>query len=112
MGDRAVAGRQLRLLPAPPGVRRPPSRWRAGRGAASPHRRHRQQRQPPGPAVSPVPTTIALVHGAYHGAWCWELVAPELSARGFRVVAPDLPCDDPDAGLVEYAAAVEDAIGD
>ncbi|MFQ5521482.1 MAG: alpha/beta fold hydrolase, partial [Candidatus Methylomirabilia bacterium] len=26
-----------------------------------------------------------------HGAWCWEAVAEELSARGHRVVAMDLP---------------------
>jgi pimeloyl-ACP methyl ester carboxylesterase len=57
-------------------------------------------------------TTIALVHGAYHGAWCWDRLAPELHARGFQTVAPDLPCDEAAAGLEEYAAVIEDAIGD
>jgi len=57
-------------------------------------------------------TTIALVHGAYHGAWCWDRLVPELHARGFETVAPDLPCDDAAAGLGEYASVVEDAIGD
>jgi pimeloyl-ACP methyl ester carboxylesterase len=32
-----------------------------------------------------------LVHGACHGAWCWEAVAAKLAARGHRVVTLDLP---------------------
>jgi pimeloyl-ACP methyl ester carboxylesterase len=38
-----------------------------------------------------------LVHGAWHGAWCWEKVAPLLAARGHAVRAIDLPGhgDDP-----------------
>ncbi len=36
-------------------------------------------------------TTFVLVHGAWHGAWCWEKLSPLLAARGHRVVAPDLP---------------------
>jgi pimeloyl-ACP methyl ester carboxylesterase len=35
--------------------------------------------------------TIVLVHGAGHGAWCWEKVIPRLRAKGYRVAAPDLP---------------------
>lgn len=34
---------------------------------------------------------ILLVHGACHGAWCWERVLPELAARGLRAAAVDLP---------------------
>ena len=55
-------------------------------------------------------TTIALVHGAFHGAWCWDHLRPELEARGFAVVAPDLPCDDPSAGCVAYADVVVTAL--
>ena len=35
--------------------------------------------------------TIVLVHGAWHGAWCWERLTPLLEAGGHNVVAPDLP---------------------
>jgi pimeloyl-ACP methyl ester carboxylesterase len=34
---------------------------------------------------------FVLVHGAWHGAWCWEKVVPLLAARGHRVRAIDLP---------------------
>jgi pimeloyl-ACP methyl ester carboxylesterase len=55
---------------------------------------------------------FALVHGAYHGAWCWDLVVDELTARGHRAVAMDLPCEDPNAGVEHYAATVVDAMTD
>jgi pimeloyl-ACP methyl ester carboxylesterase len=32
-----------------------------------------------------------LVHGMWHGSWCWEKVTPLLAARGHDVVAVDLP---------------------
>ena len=32
-----------------------------------------------------------LVHGASHGAWCWDKVVPHLQRYGHTVVAPDLP---------------------
>lgn len=34
---------------------------------------------------------IILVHGAMHGAWCWEHVTPLLSGMGHSVRAIDLP---------------------
>lgn len=36
-------------------------------------------------------SSFVLVHGAWHGAWCWEQVVPLLAARGHRVRAIDLP---------------------
>ena len=57
-------------------------------------------------------TTFCLVHGAWHGGWCWERLAPELEARGGRVVAPDLPCEDVDAGVSAYADVVDAALGE
>ncbi|MBS0518070.1 MAG: alpha/beta fold hydrolase [Proteobacteria bacterium] len=35
--------------------------------------------------------TFILVHGASHGGWCWEKVAPILESHGHKVCAPDLP---------------------
>ncbi len=51
-------------------------------------------------------SSFVLVHGAWHGAWCWERVIRELEARGQRAVALDLPCDDLAAGCVRYAQIV------
>jgi pimeloyl-ACP methyl ester carboxylesterase len=53
---------------------------------------------------------FALVHGAWHGAWCWERVTPELERRGHHAIAVDLPCDETEAGCVEYARVVVDAL--
>jgi pimeloyl-ACP methyl ester carboxylesterase len=53
---------------------------------------------------------IVLVHGSYHGAWCWDLLVPELERRGHRPIAVDLPVSDPLAGASEYADVVARAI--
>jgi pimeloyl-ACP methyl ester carboxylesterase len=55
---------------------------------------------------------FVLVHGAYHGGWCWDRLVPELDRLGHRAIAPDLPCDDPAAGYDEYVAAVLSATAD
>ena len=34
---------------------------------------------------------FVLVHGGFHGAWCWERLTPELERLGHSVVAVDLP---------------------
>lgn len=36
-------------------------------------------------------STYVLVHGAWHGAWCWHKVVPLLEAKGHTVITPDLP---------------------
>jgi pimeloyl-ACP methyl ester carboxylesterase len=56
--------------------------------------------------------TFVLIHGGGDVGWYWHLVETELRRFGHDVVAPDLPCDDDDAGLPDYADAVVDAIGD
>jgi len=33
---------------------------------------------------------VVLVHGAWHGSWCWSLVVEELATRGIASVAVDL----------------------
>jgi pimeloyl-ACP methyl ester carboxylesterase len=35
-------------------------------------------------------TTFVLVHGAWHGSWCWRRVRDDLQARGHAVFAPTL----------------------
>ena len=35
--------------------------------------------------------TAVLIHGAWAGGWVWDAITPLLEARGFRVMAPDLP---------------------
>jgi len=42
-------------------------------------------------ALSQSSKTYLLVHGAWHGAWCWNKVIPLLQARGNKVIAIDLP---------------------
>ena len=34
--------------------------------------------------------TFVLVHGAWHGGWCWSRVAPLLRGAGYPVFAPTL----------------------
>jgi len=46
-----------------------------------------------------------LVHGGWHGAWCWDKVVPLLQAAGHSVYAPTL------TGLGEQAALLTPEIG-
>lgn len=58
------------------------------------------------------PRHFVLVHGAWHGAWCWSKTADLLAGRGHRVTAIDLPSHGDDATppaavtLDDYAARV------
>ncbi len=36
-------------------------------------------------------STYVLIHGAWHGGWCWDKVVPLLEKDGHKVEAPDLP---------------------
>lgn len=55
---------------------------------------------------------FVLVHGAYHGAWCWDLLVPELQRRGHKTVTVDLPITDPAAGAAVYARTVGEAMSE
>jgi pimeloyl-ACP methyl ester carboxylesterase len=57
--------------------------------------------------MAPRGSHLVLVHGSYHGAWCWDLLKPDLEALGHRVTAVELPIGDPAAGAAEYAEAIE-----
>ncbi len=53
-----------------------------------------------------------LVHGAFHGAWCWREIAPRLEKLGHSAAAVDLPAHGEDrtpieaVSLDDYVAAV------
>ncbi|HTW88989.1 MAG TPA: alpha/beta fold hydrolase [Candidatus Binataceae bacterium] len=54
--------------------------------------------------------TFVLVHGAWHGGWCWRAVMSELERQGDRTLAPDLPghCANPmDHAQVTLASYVD-----
>jgi pimeloyl-ACP methyl ester carboxylesterase len=53
---------------------------------------------------------MALVHGSYHGAWCWDFLRPELERMGHRVTTVDLPITDPSLGAADYARTIENAL--
>ncbi len=54
---------------------------------------------------------FVLIHGGGSTAWDWHLVAPLLQEAGHEVVAVDLPIEDVDARLEDYARAVTAAVG-
>jgi len=33
---------------------------------------------------------FVLIHGMFHGAWCWDRLLPELAARGHGTIVPNL----------------------
>src|SRR3954452_6420662 len=50
-------------------------------------------------------STFVLVHGAWHGGWCWDRVAPRLRAAGHEVHAPTL------TGLSERSHLLSPLVG-
>ena len=50
-------------------------------------------------------STFVLVHGAWHGGWCWDRVAPLLRDAGHEVHAPTL------TGLSERAHLLSPTVG-
>jgi len=45
--------------------------------------------------------TVVMVHGAWHGAWCFDRVLPILEQAGVRAMALDLPGHGDDSGPFE-----------
>ncbi len=59
----------------------------------------------------PMSRTVVLVHGAWHGAWCWEQVVERLDTAGQASVAVDLPSvSSSTATLADDAACVREAL--
>jgi pimeloyl-ACP methyl ester carboxylesterase len=59
---------------------------------------------------------FVLVHGGYHGAWCWSKVTPQLEALGHEAVEVDLPGAgervDEKATISSWRQAVTEVIED
>jgi len=57
-------------------------------------------------------STFVLVHGSWHGPWCWYRIVPRLREAGHRVRTPQLPAHgvDPtpaaDVGFADYVDCV------
>ena len=56
-------------------------------------------------------TTYVLVHGAWHGPWCWDLVGPALVGYGHSVLAPELPLTGMRANLAKLESVIEQVEG-
>ena len=55
---------------------------------------------------------FVLIHGGFHGAWCWSRLTPELNALGLDAIAIDLPAhgdrrDEPSSVASRTEAIVE-----
>lgn len=53
---------------------------------------------------------FCLVHGAFQGSWCWDLLIPYLEALGHKTVAMDLPIENISATLSQFADTVIQAL--
>lgn len=58
---------------------------------------------------------VVLVHGAWHGEWCWDRVVPLLTRNGHEVYTPTLPglsdgYEGAAPSLADHIAAVEAVI--
>lgn len=53
---------------------------------------------------------FCLVHGAFQGAWCWDLLIPHLEEKGHKTVAMDLPIEDASVSLTQFADVVSQAL--
>ena len=61
-------------------------------------------------------TRVVLVHGAFHGAWCWQKVIDYLQKRSIEAIAIDLPgCGSGErlnGGLADCVAKLREVIED
>ena len=55
---------------------------------------------------------FVLVHGAWHGGWCWRRVVDALHAQGHRAFAPTLTGVGERAHLMSPLITLETHIGD
>jgi len=66
----------------------------------------------PAPAQTGAPKTFVLVHGAWHGGWCWRRVADLLQKRGHKVFTPTLTGDGERSHLMSKDIVLDTHITD
>ena len=70
----------------------------------------------PRPVTSTKAATFVLVHGAWHGGWCWQRVNERLTAQGHRVFAPTLTgvCERShlDSPSVDLSTQIRDVVNE
>ncbi|TNC20604.1 alpha/beta fold hydrolase [Amycolatopsis alkalitolerans] len=54
---------------------------------------------------------VVLVHGAFHGAWCWEPLLGDLALRGVAATAVELPYTSYEDDVAAVRRAVGEASG-
>jgi pimeloyl-ACP methyl ester carboxylesterase len=52
-------------------------------------------------------TRLLLVHGAFHGAWCWDKLRPELGRRGIENDVIELPFTTPEGDAAAVRKVVD-----
>jgi len=55
---------------------------------------------------------FCLVHGSTQDASGWARLVPELQRRGHRAVCVDVPADEPEASVAQYAQVITQAMRD
>ncbi len=62
------------------------------------------------------PVRFILVHGGFHGAWCWDKMVPQLEGLGHEVLAIDLPGSgermEEEANHASWRAAFREVVED
>ena len=62
------------------------------------------------------PKTFVLVHGSWHGGWCWRRVADRLTAKGHYVVVPTLSGVGERShlppGPIDLSTQIDDVVGE
>jgi pimeloyl-ACP methyl ester carboxylesterase len=53
-----------------------------------------------------------LVHGHWHGSWCWDRLVEQIQGSGHHCLAIDLPCTLRESGTDENARVVLEALRD
>jgi len=56
--------------------------------------------------------TFVLIHGAWHGGWCWRRVADLLEAKGHKVFAPSFTGNADRSHLLSKAITLDTHVAD